>query len=83
MYVHVIIESNIVILHRSIAETIWRQNQQTNLFSPIVGVFGSITYVRRRGKVPHVKSVDSQYSVQAGQQAAFILTREQNMVIAC
>jgi len=36
--------------------------------SLIVDVFGSITYVRRRGKVPHVKSVNSQYSVQVGQQ---------------
>jgi len=42
------------ILHRPIAGIIWRQIQKTNLLSLIVEVFGSITYVRRRGKVPHV-----------------------------
>jgi len=68
---HVFNESNITILHRPIAEIIWRQDQKTDLLSLIVEVFGSITYVRKRGKVPHVKSVNSQYSALAGQQVAF------------
>jgi len=80
---HVFTDSNITILNRPIAEITRRQDQKTNLLSLIVEVFGSINYVRRRGKVPHVKSVNSQYSVQAGQQVAVIHTREQNTALAC
>jgi len=47
------------------------------------GGIGEYCLREKKGKVPHVKSVNTQYSVQAGQQVVFIHTREQNTVIAC